>query len=85
MPGKPTEAGLYADGRAYIKGLMAQGVKSEKIILFGHSLGTGVAVQMAGEFHVGGVMLLAPYLSIAEMAQENFPYLPAKYHRSGPL
>jgi fermentation-respiration switch protein FrsA (DUF1100 family) len=79
LPGTPTEAGLYADARAYIKGLMAQGVKSENIILFGHSLGTGVAVQMAEEFHVGGVMLLAPYLSIAEMAQENFPYFPAKY------
>jgi fermentation-respiration switch protein FrsA (DUF1100 family) len=79
LPGKPTEAGLYADGRAYIKGLMAQGVKSENIILFGHSLGTGVAVQMAEEFHVGGVMLLAPYLSIAELAQRNFPYFPAKY------
>jgi fermentation-respiration switch protein FrsA (DUF1100 family) len=58
---------------------MAQGVRSENIILFGHSLGTGVAVQMAEEFHVGGVMLLAPYLSIAEMAQERFPYFPAKY------
>jgi hypothetical protein len=79
LPGSPTEAGLYADARAYIKGLIAQGVKSENIILFGHSLGTGVAVQMAGEFHVGGVMLLAPYLSIAEMAQEKFPYFPAKY------
>jgi uncharacterized protein len=79
LPGKPTEAGLNADARAYIKGLMAQGVNSEDIILFGHSLGTGVAVQMAEEFHVGGVMLLAPYLSIAEMAQLNFPYFPAKY------
>jgi hypothetical protein len=79
LPGSPTEAGLYADARAYIKGLMAQGVKSENIILYGHSLGTGVAVQMAEEFHAGGVMLLAPYLSIAEMAQLNFPYFPAKY------
>jgi hypothetical protein len=79
LPGTPTETGLYADARAYIKGLMAQGVKSEDIILFGHSLGTGVAVQMAEEFHVGGVMLLAPYLSIADMAQRNYPYFPAKY------
>jgi len=79
LPGSPTETGLYADARAYVKWLMAQGVKSENIILFGHSLGTGVAVQMAEEFHVGGVMLLAPYLSIAEMAQRDFPYFPAKY------
>jgi uncharacterized protein len=79
LPGKPTEAGLYADGRATIDALVARGVKSENIILFGHSLGTGVAVQMAKEFHVGGVVLLAPYTSIAEMAQVEYPYLPAKY------
>jgi fermentation-respiration switch protein FrsA (DUF1100 family) len=58
---------------------MARGVPSEKIILFGHSLGTGVAVEMAGEFHVGGLMLLAPYLSIPKLAQAAYPYLPAKY------
>jgi hypothetical protein len=79
LPGKPTEAGLYADGRVYIRWLMAQGIKGDKIILFGHSLGTGVAVQMAGEFQVGGVILLAPYLSIAKMAQVEFPYFPAEY------
>ncbi len=79
LPGKPSEAGLYADGRAYLYALMARGVKIDNIILFGHSLGTGVAVQMAEEFHVGGVILLAPYLSIPRMAQIEFPYLPAKF------
>jgi fermentation-respiration switch protein FrsA (DUF1100 family) len=78
LPGKPSEAGLYADGRAYLYGLMAQGVKSENIILLGHSLGTGVAVQLAGEFHVGGVILLAPYLSITKMAQMTYPFVPVK-------
>jgi fermentation-respiration switch protein FrsA (DUF1100 family) len=79
LPGKPSEAGLYADARASIYALMARGVKSENILLFGHSLGTGVAVQMAEEFHVGGVILLAPYTSVATMAQFEYPYLPAKY------
>jgi fermentation-respiration switch protein FrsA (DUF1100 family) len=79
LPGKPTESGLYADGRAAIKGLMAQGVKSENMILFGHSLGTGVATQMAEEFHVGGLMLLAPYLSIPKLAQHNYPIYPVEY------
>jgi uncharacterized protein len=79
LQGKPTEAGLYADGRAYLYGLMAHGVKSEDIILFGHSLGTGVAVQMAGEFHVGGLILLAPYLSIPKMAQARYPIFPAQF------
>jgi fermentation-respiration switch protein FrsA (DUF1100 family) len=79
LPGKPTEAGLYADARATLYAIRARGVKDENIILFGHSLGTGVAVQMAEEFHVGGVILLAPYTSIPEMAQIQYPYLPAKY------
>jgi pimeloyl-ACP methyl ester carboxylesterase len=79
LPGSPNEAGLYADARANIKGLMAQGVKSENIILFGHSLGTGVATQMAEEFHVGGLMLLAPYLSIPELAQTDYPFYPVEY------
>ncbi|MGD0736055.1 MAG: alpha/beta hydrolase [Terracidiphilus sp.] len=79
LGGKPTEAGLYADGRAYLYGLMAQGVKSEDIILFGHSLGTGVAVQLAEEFHVGGLILLAPYVSIPEMAQKEYPMFPVRY------
>jgi uncharacterized protein len=78
MPGKPTEAGLYADGRAYMHGLIAQGVKAKDVILFGHSLGTGVATQLAQEFDVGGLMLLAPYLSIAKMAQIDLPYFPAE-------
>jgi len=78
LPGKPTEAGLYSDGRAYIRALIAQGVRSEDMILFAHSLGTGVAVEMSEEFHVGGLVLLAPYLSIPKMAQLEYPFLPAQ-------
>jgi len=72
--GKPTETGLYDDARAALQGLTAQGIESRSLILFGHSLGTGVAVQMASEYHVAGVMLLAPYLSIPKMAQVDFPF-----------
>ena len=77
MPGTPTEAGLYRDARADLYELMARGVPERHIILFGHSLGTGVAVEMATEFHVGGAMLLAPYLSIPKAAQAHYPFLPA--------
>lgn len=79
MPGSPSEKGLYDDARAYIKNLIAFGVKEENIVLFGHSLGTGAAVHMASEFHVRGLILLAPYMSIAKMAQIRFPIFPAEY------
>lgn len=77
LPGKPTEAGLYNDGRACIQALIAHGVPPRDIILFGHSLGTGVAIQMASESPAGGLILLAPYLSIPSLARIHYPFLPA--------
>jgi uncharacterized protein len=78
LPGRPTEAGIYNDGRACVHELIARGVDPKHIILYGHSLGTGVAIQMAREFPVGGLMLLAPYLSIPSLAQIQYPFLPAR-------
>ena len=60
-----------------MRDLMARNIDSRHIVLYGHSLGTGAAVQMASEFHVGGLMLLAPYLSIPKMAQIDFPFFPS--------
>jgi fermentation-respiration switch protein FrsA (DUF1100 family) len=78
LPGNPTETGLYNDGRAYMSALEARGVASQNIFLYGHSLGTGVASQMALEFNVAGLMLLSPYLSVPSLAQIHFPFLPAR-------
>lgn len=78
LPGTPTEAGLYDDARAYLRGLIASGVDPKRIVLFGRSLGTGVAVQIATEFQAGGLILLSPYRSIPEVAESHFPFLPAE-------
>lgn len=77
LSGTPTESGFYDDARAYLWDLMARRIECKNIILYGHSLGTGVAVQMASEFHVGGLMLLAPYLSIPKIARIDFPFFPS--------
>ena len=77
LPGTPTEAGLYNDARAYLRELAAGGVASTHVILLGQSLGSGVAVQMATEFKVGGLILLSPYLSIPKVAMHHFPFFPA--------
>jgi uncharacterized protein len=77
LPGSPTETGLYEDGRAFLHELNRCGVAGPQIVLFGHSLGTGIAVQLASERRVGGLMLLAPYLSIPKVAQVHFPFVPA--------
>jgi uncharacterized protein len=74
--GSPSEAGLYADGRAALAFAAAQGVTPDRRILIGESLGTGVAVQMAVEQHVAALVLEAPYTSVADVAQSDFPWFP---------
>ena len=75
-PGSPSEAGLYADGRAAMAFAAAQGIKPDNVVLIGESLGTGVAVQMAVEQHVAALVLEAPYTSVADVAQTDFPVFP---------
>lgn len=77
--GLSTEEGLYDDGRAFVRAVHKSGVPMKDIILLGHSLGSGVATQLATEFDVGGLMLLAPLLSVADMAGHLYPYFPSKY------
>jgi fermentation-respiration switch protein FrsA (DUF1100 family) len=78
-PGKPREAGLVADGRAALAFLNAQGIPDPGIVLFGESLGTGVAVQLAAEHQVHALILRSPYTSIAEVAAIQLPYMPARW------
>jgi hypothetical protein len=50
-----------------------------RLVLWGFSLGSGVAVAVAAQHPVGGLILEAPYSSIADVAAAAFPYLPARY------
>lgn len=74
-PGKPSEAGLYEDGRAALDFLEASGAR---VALHGYSLGSGVAVQLATERRVEAVILAAPYTSIAEIGGRLLPFLPVR-------
>jgi len=76
-PGHPTEADLTADARLLLDWLAGQGIAPERTVLYGESLGTGIAVKMAGERPVGAIVLESPYTSIAELAQVHYWYLPA--------
>ncbi len=78
-PGKPTEEDLTADARLLLDWLAAQGVPPDRTVIYGESLGTGIAVKMAAERETRGVILESPYTSIAEVAQVHYWYLPAKW------
>jgi len=75
-PGAPSEEGLYADARAILDWIAAQGVDERHTVLLGWSLGTGVAVQMAAERHPAALVLLAPYTSIVDVGARRYPIFP---------
>jgi uncharacterized protein len=74
--GAPNEQGLYADARASLDWLEENGVASSSIVLYGHSLGSGVATKMAAEREVGAVVLECPYTSTVDVAAWRFPVVP---------
>ena len=76
--GSPTEKNLYADAKASIKWLNEQGVKNSQIILYGESLGSGVAVEIGKENNFNSIILESPFTSIENSAKIYYPYLPVK-------
>ncbi len=75
--GDPTEQGIYDDARTALRFLTdQQHIPLKHIIVFGESLGTGVAVQMASEYDVAALVLQAPFTSVAARAAEIYFYIP---------
>ncbi|MBF0425374.1 MAG: alpha/beta hydrolase [Magnetococcales bacterium] len=78
--GKPSENGLYADGEAAWHYLtIDQKIPATRIILYGHSLGSGVATWLASRHAAGGVVLEGAFTSIPDRAAEIYPYLPVRW------
>jgi len=73
--GKPGEQGLYRDARAALDWLIVQGYGAQ-IVLYGESLGSGVAVQMASEYDARGLILEAPFSSAYRLAASKWIYKP---------
>jgi pimeloyl-ACP methyl ester carboxylesterase len=73
----PDEAGLYADAEASLDALAASGLGPEQIILWGHSLGTGVAAEMARRGRGAALVLMSPYTSIDRLVTNVVPFVPA--------
>jgi fermentation-respiration switch protein FrsA (DUF1100 family) len=73
--GTPTELGLRADARAAFDFVHAAAPQS-RIAVFGESLGTGIAVALARERPVAGVLLKAPYASELRLFELRGPPLP---------
>jgi len=78
--GKPSAKALIADGQAwYDYAVRLPGVDAKRVFAFGRSLGGGVAVPLAAERRLAGVILVTPFDSLAAVAQHYYPYLPVKW------
>jgi len=76
--GKPSEKGLYEDAKSAIKWLKNKGIKEENIIIYGESLGTGVAAEIAQNKNFAGVILESPFTSMIDAGKTKYPFFPIR-------
>ena len=74
--GKPTEQGLYEDGKSAINWLAKKGVDEKNLVIYGESLGTGVATHLSQNKNYAGIILETPFTSMIDAAKIFYPYIP---------
>ena len=75
--GEPSEPGLYTDADAayaYVRNVL--GVPAHRIVLYGFSLGSAVAIDLATRAEVSGLIVEGAFTSIPDRGQELYPFLP---------
>jgi len=74
--GKPTEKGLYEDAKSAIRWLNNNNIENQNIIIYGESLGTAIAVEIAQNKNFAGVILESPFTSMIDAGKNVYPYIP---------
>ncbi len=78
-PGEPTESGLALDIRAAYDAMLSSGIATEQILLFGESLGGAVVTGLATEVDAAGLVLRSPFVDLASVAADAYPFLPVRW------
>ena len=74
--GKPTENGLYIDAKSAVKWLTNKGIKKKNIIIYGESLGTGIATEISQNDNFAGIILESPFTSMVAAGKSKYPIFP---------
>jgi fermentation-respiration switch protein FrsA (DUF1100 family) len=82
--GSPSEAGMIADAQAAYAFAAAR-VPAERIVVFGESLGTAVAIALAATQRIGRLILEAPFTSAVDVGAQVYWYLPLRLLMKDPF
>ncbi|MEY5049797.1 MAG: hypothetical protein RLZZ175_3156 [Bacteroidota bacterium] len=74
--GTLSEENLFSDAKLFLELLEKRGWKQSDIILMGHSIGTGIATQLASISNTKALILYAPYYTFKDLISEKMPILP---------
>jgi fermentation-respiration switch protein FrsA (DUF1100 family) len=78
--GTPDERGFYDDATASYRYLTdTLRVPPRRIVIFGHSLGSGVAIELASRMPAAGLIVEGAYTSVVDRGLELYPYFPISY------
>jgi fermentation-respiration switch protein FrsA (DUF1100 family) len=78
--GAPSEDGLYRDAQAAYRHLRENlGVPADRIIVFGHSLGSAVAIDLVSRAPSAGLIVEGAFTSAVDRGQELYPYIPVRW------
>ena len=79
-PGQPTEKDLISDSALALEWLLEkEGISSKEVVLFGESLGSGVAVALATRYSVKALIFDGAFSSAAEVGQSAYPFFPVRW------
>ena len=73
--GRPSERAFLEAARDAYEYLLGEGLGSDDIVIYGESIGSGVAVRLAAEVGAKGLVLEAPLSSAVDVAREHYPWL----------
>ncbi len=76
--GKPSEEGTYLDAQAAYHWLLRKGFAGKNIIVYGESLGGGIASELSLREETGGLILQSTFTSLPDIGAELYPWLPVR-------
>ncbi|HPW55000.1 MAG: alpha/beta hydrolase [Thermoanaerobaculaceae bacterium] len=81
--GRPGEEGLYEDARTVWRFLTEdRGLPARRVVVYGKSLGGGVATRLASDVHPAGLVLQSTFTSIPDLAAHHYPFVPRLFVRT---